>query len=227
MNAPVARALPRGLRINNPGHIRRGPDKWQGMAPPEQQTDPAFVTFVSIVYGLRAIARILVRYQDHHGLHTIRQLIGRYAPPNENSTDAYIAFVSKRTGFHPDQPLDLHTYEHMKPLVVAIVTKEVGHGHGITEAQFDKGLVLMGVEPPAKPLAQTATVKAAQATAAGTLTLGGAIEVARQVGEASTALSPAIDTLQRFGPWLIVAVALAGIGYMVWRRIDDRRRALR
>lgn len=41
-----------------------------------------------------------------HGLVTIRSIIGRYAPPSENATAAYIRSVSRATGWGPDDPLD-------------------------------------------------------------------------------------------------------------------------
>lgn len=217
---------PRGLRNNNPGNIRRGPDKWQGMAPPELQTDPAFVVFDSMVWGIRAIARILIRYQDHHELDTIERLIARYAPPDENATERYVAFVAKYTRFDARETLDLHTYEHLRILVEAIVVKEVGHDHGISAAEFDAGLARAGVLPPEAPLTATRTVKGAQVATGGTFTVAAVAEYARQAQDVGAAVSPILDLVQRFGPWLVVAVAVAGVGYIVWARIDTRRRGI-
>lgn len=217
---------PRGLRNNNPGNVRRGPDKWQGMAPPELQTDPAFVVFETMVWGIRAIARILIRYQDHHALNTIEQLIARYAPPDENKTEGYVAFVAKHTSFNPRETLDLHRYEHLRILVEAIVIKEVGHDHGISAAEFDAGLARAGVLPPEAPLSSTRTVKGAQVATAGAGGVAGALEIARQAQEIGYAVSPWIDTLQRLGPWLVFGIAALGVAYIVWARIDTRRRGI-
>ena len=72
----------RGIRNNNPGNIRRSKDKWQGAA--KEQPDKNFVTFTSPVWGIRAIARILIRYQDNYGCDTVAKHIARWAPPSEN-----------------------------------------------------------------------------------------------------------------------------------------------
>jgi threonine/homoserine/homoserine lactone efflux protein len=48
--------------------------------------------------------------------------------------------------------------------------------------------------------------------------------------EAVRQVEPAIPLLQsllQVAPWVIGAAALAGIAYMIWARIDDRRRGLR
>ena len=69
---------PRGIRNNNPGNIRRNGDPWQGLA--KDQTDREFFTFQSAVYGIRALARLLITYQDKYGLCTIEGIITRWAP---------------------------------------------------------------------------------------------------------------------------------------------------
>jgi len=86
---------PRGIRNNNPGNIRRNGDPWQGLA--ETQGDKEFFTFATPVYGIRALARTLITYQDRHGLRTIRQIISRWAPPVENDTESYVKAVTAAT----------------------------------------------------------------------------------------------------------------------------------
>lgn len=76
---------PRGIRNFNSGNIRHVKGtRWQGMS--ANQNDTAFVQFTGPQWGIRAIARTLITYQDKHGLRTIRQIIGRWAPPNENNS---------------------------------------------------------------------------------------------------------------------------------------------
>ena len=87
----TSKTPPRGIRNNNPGNLRRTDDPWQGLA--ETQTDTEFFVFQSPIYGIRALARTLIKYQDKHRLCTIRQLIGRWAPNTENDTVAYIKAV--------------------------------------------------------------------------------------------------------------------------------------
>ena len=93
MTASIARgrALPRGIRNHNPGNLRRSADPWQGLA--AEQSDAEFFQFASAKWGIRALARTLIAYQDRVGLKTIKQMIGRWAPPNENDTGAYVRAV--------------------------------------------------------------------------------------------------------------------------------------
>ena len=97
---------PRGLRNNNPLNIRRSKDQWKGMA--EVQTDRAFVQFKSMEYGWRAAFYLLTRtYYHKYRLYTIRGIVSRWAPANENNTAAYIANVSRLTGIDPDESLGI------------------------------------------------------------------------------------------------------------------------
>ena len=213
----------RGIRNNNPGNLRRSKDPWQGLA--ENQIDEEFFVFKTPIYGIRALARTLIAYQDEHGLRTIGKIINRWAPANENDTAAYIEAVSDETCFGADNPLDMHSYDDLKPLVLAIIKHENGQ-QPYTAAQVDKALVLAGVEPPPKNLQHTRTVKGGQAATAATVGLG-ALESVRQ------GLDPTRDTLQMLVPyldmakWLLLAITLIGIGIMVWARIDDYRKGLR
>ena len=213
----------RGLRNNNPGNLRRTDDPWQGLA--ETQTDAEFFVFQSPIYGIRALARTLIKYQDKHRLCTIRQIIGRWAPNTENDTVAYIKVVSDETGLAPDVVLDMHKYGHLKALVTAIIKHENGQ-QPYTGAQVDKALVLAGVEPPPKNLQQTRTVKGGKAATAATVGLG-ALQAVQD------GLAPARDSLQMLVPyldiarWLLLAITLIGIGVIIWARIDDNRKGLR
>lgn len=95
---------PRGLRNNNPLNIRRTSTQWQGLAP--VQTDPDFCQFQTLEYGWRAAFRLLTQtYFTKYGLDSIRKIISRWAPSNENNTAAYIAAVSRLTGIPPDESL--------------------------------------------------------------------------------------------------------------------------
>jgi hypothetical protein len=125
---------PRGIRNFNPGNIRHGSITWLGMAP--QQTDPAFIQFVSPEYGIRAIARILRNYKAI-GLNTIAQAISRWAPYSENNTDAYIAAVCRECSVGPDDVVD---YDALMPLIVKAI---IWHENGVcpyTDAQIADGI---------------------------------------------------------------------------------------
>lgn len=75
----------------------------------------------------------------------------------------------------------------------------------------------------ARPLAETRTVKGAQAALGGGAVIAGVMEAAQQARD----VLPVLDSLRAWSPWLVLAVAGAGIAYMVWARLDDRRQGLR
>ncbi|BBK44015.1 hypothetical protein STVA_40350 [Allostella vacuolata] len=118
---------PRGIRNHNPGNIDRGRDRWQGMAD-DQSGDPRFIVFEAPEWGIRAIVRVLRSYRDRHGLGTVRGIIARWAPPAENPTHAYVAFVCDRLGIGPDDPIDIDDGLTLRTLIRAIVRKECGPG---------------------------------------------------------------------------------------------------
>ncbi|WP_330452105.1 structural protein [Pantoea agglomerans] len=132
----------RGIRNNNPGNIRWG-DDWQGLVPQAQRTDKSFCQFTSPEYGIRAMIVILRNYQRKYGLKTITEIIQRWAPPNENNTQAYISSVAQATGTDADKPVDLTDSRKLFPLLRAIIKHENGsqpYGHDI----FVRALTLAG-----------------------------------------------------------------------------------
>ena len=71
------------------------------------QEDKAFCQFESMEFGWRAAFVLLCRtYYLKYRLQTIRAIITRWAPPQENNTEAYIRHVAERTGIYADEPLD-------------------------------------------------------------------------------------------------------------------------
>jgi hypothetical protein len=147
MTATVARALsPRGFRNLNPGNIRKGND-WQGLAP--HGLDPEFDVFTTAEYGFRALVRVLLNYRRKHGLRSVRQIISRWAPPNENDTEGYIKFVAASVGVSPDHELTFDRHQ-LFLLAKAIARKENGRrpdgSEWFTDAQILGGVdMAMGV----------------------------------------------------------------------------------
>jgi hypothetical protein len=111
---------PRGIRNNNPGNLRHG-EKWQGMA--AEQTDAAFITFISPEYGIRAMVKLFATYRDRYGLTSIRDIITRYAPSSENNTEAYIAAVAKEIGMAKDANIGP---DDMPGFITAVIRHENG-----------------------------------------------------------------------------------------------------
>ncbi|ENE8724325.1 structural protein [Vibrio alginolyticus] len=127
----------RGIRINNPLNIRIAPNAWQGKVTPSR--DKVFETFQAPEWGFRAGAILLRNYQRRHELHTLTEIIHRFAPPNENHTANYARFVAGRVGVGMDERIDL---VNNKPLLV-----EVLHAMSIMEVgrHYSKNTVLKGV----------------------------------------------------------------------------------
>lgn len=97
----------RGLRNNNPGNLEKTGTPWQGQILPGQ--DERFCQFESMVMGCRALMKTLVTYHKVHHLDTVRQIITRWAPPEENNTSAYMKHVASNIGRDIDEtiPFDL------------------------------------------------------------------------------------------------------------------------
>lgn len=185
---------PRGIRNNNPGNIRDGNDKWQGMS--KIDADKSFVEFDDPTWGIRALAVTLVTYQDKHKLRSIRAIISRWAPPNENNTEAYVAAVAKACHVAPDESVNVHKYEVMCPLVEAIIRHENGQGPKTTlntwydRATIDTGLQRAGIVKKAETVAAVPVTKETVA-ATGTAGLGVA-----QIADVAPQVIQAIDSQQ-------------------------------
>ena len=113
--------VPRGIRNNNPGNIEKGAP-WDGLAA-DQSGDDRFAVFSSPVWGVRALARVLGTYRERYGLTTVRGIVSRWAPANENNTEAYIQAVANEIGV-PDR-VALVT-EDYPALIKAIIRHENG-----------------------------------------------------------------------------------------------------
>lgn len=205
----------RGIRNHNPGNIRANGDPWQGLADPA--SDGEYCRFENPAWGIRAIARTLITYQDKHGLRTVRGIIARWAPPSENDTEAYIRHVVAKIGVGETQRLNVHDHSDMRSLVEAIILHENGV-QPYSDAQIDKGLLLAGVEPPQKPLTQSRTVQGGQAVSLGTVGVA--------LSEAASQLSPLAE-YSNILKWAFLGLTIAGVAVMLWARIDDRNKGLR
>ena len=98
---------------NNFGNIR----------PAGQST--GFATYATPEAGIKAVDDNLKAYGSK-GINTISGIIGRWAPPSENDTPAYIKAVSQRLGISADQPLDMNNPAVRQALGTAITLHEKG-----------------------------------------------------------------------------------------------------
>lgn len=209
----------RGVRNNNPGNIEHSPaTKWQGLADPP--TDGRFCRFRSAEWGIRALARVLISYQDRHGIRTIAGAITRWAPSTENDTGAYVAAVGRATGFGLRQELDFHRHEHLRPVVEAIIAHECA-GYRYPAAVVDEGLTLAGVPPePAAAATRSGTARAAAGTAAAGVTAAAAVEAVAVVGPH---LGMAAELARAVGPWVVALLVVLAAGWFVWQRVARAR----
>lgn len=133
--------LARGIRCKNPGNLEQG-ESWQGLA--ENQTDSRFCVFKSMEYGIRALIKTLITYTTKRGCKSIYDIIHRWAPTNENNTQAYINSVCKRVGVEPREELDFKA----DPTLYLDIAKAIAfHENGndaklITEEQWNQGYEL-------------------------------------------------------------------------------------
>lgn len=125
--------MSRGLRNNNPGNIRRSRVRYQGEVRPSRDAD--FKEFETMAYGYRAMFVLLDTYSSRYGLHTIRSMLNRYAPPEENLTESYIRFVSDYSGVMPDEPIDTRCQGDMIPIVSAMSRIENGISANLADVE--------------------------------------------------------------------------------------------
>lgn len=209
----------RGIRNNNPGNIRKSKDKWQGLA--KEQPDPEFCTFETPIWGIRAMARLLIRYYDYHDLNTVEKIVSRWAPENENNTDAYVKQVEKLSGLSPNELLDLHHFPHLSALIKAMIKVECG-SQPYSDAQITKALVLAGVEPEKKSIAKSNAVKAATVVTTASVA-NPIIETVKTVSEHT----PLIQTVFSLSPYALTFITIAGAAWFIYDRWDDRRKFIR
>ena len=114
---------PRGLRNNNPGNIEKSSTPWKGKV---TGYDVRFETFDTPHNGIRALAKVLLSYQDRYGIRTVRGAIYRWAPPSENDSLAYAQHVAAALGVDMDDQIDFHREAILLPVVMAIIKHENG-----------------------------------------------------------------------------------------------------
>lgn len=131
--------LPRGLRNCNPGNIRITTDKWLGLR--EEQTDKEFFQFEEMRWGYRALIRTLQNYRRKHGLQTIAEMIGRWAPHTENNTSGYISRVCKEMQVPSSYVPNVEDKGTMCALAAAI--SEVENGVPAVMSEIEEGWELL------------------------------------------------------------------------------------
>ena len=116
--------MPRGILNNNPCNIRISTDKFQGEIQPSG--DKEFKQFETMAYGYRAAFRVIRTYINNYKCDTIRKIISRFAPSNENHTENYIKVVSERSGIPENDRVYADNREMMVRIVAAMSYVENG-----------------------------------------------------------------------------------------------------
>jgi hypothetical protein len=133
----MAPKMTRGERLNNPGNIRHViGTTWLGQS--AEQLDESFVTFDDPVFGFRAMTRIFLSY-ERRGIDTLSEAIDRWAPPNENNSQAYIEDVCEHCAISSDASVSLTSI--MPQLNKAVTWHEQG-GCIYSDDQITQGIAL-------------------------------------------------------------------------------------
>lgn len=113
------------IKRNNPLNIRAGKSCWMGAVSSETGS---FVTFLTVAHGYRAAWKLLANYHRYYRLWTLRQVINRWAPPQENNTAAYVRHVAALTRLDPDAilPHPSQDIELWVPVLTAMTVIEQG-----------------------------------------------------------------------------------------------------
>lgn len=212
----------RSIRNNNPGNIMAG-DPWRGLMAradmdAAQRAETRFCVFAKPKWGFRAMAIVLMAYQDRHALTSIAAMIDRWAPPHENDTAGYIGQVARTLGVGRGDAVDVQDYRVMRPLVEAIARVESGGEFPWPDAEVDEGLKLAGIVRPLPAAARDPAVIGGAG-----LSVAGVAAVAGEISDLLDSSRPLAESAARIAPWLGGAVSLALVGLVVWRLVLQRR----
>jgi hypothetical protein len=153
-----------GYKNNNPGNIRyTQQDKWQGLAANPRYVpawdEEGFFVFAAPVWGLRAMAKLLISYRRRRGCNTLRKVFARWSPVGDGDNDplayatAIASALSSALGrtVSIDEELDFTSYEVLRPLLPAMCRHETGQEPAYPGRLYDQALLFAGVRLPVRP----------------------------------------------------------------------------
>ncbi len=146
----------RGWRNNNPLNIRKG-EQWSGLC--AQQTDKDFCQFMTMSFGYRAAVKCLKSYArlfaQQGRAWTVDNIISRWAPPQENNTEVYLARVLTLMGRSDATDVRLAPLwtkpgvEQAAQMVAAMTCVECGcPPSAVPLGSLNTGFVLAGLDDP-------------------------------------------------------------------------------
>ena len=91
------------IATNNIFNIRVGKQPWLGQV----GTKKGFVEFDTREHAIRAWLILMRTYRHRYQRYTIHDIVGRFAPPNENDTTAYVRYCAQQLYYSAHSPLRL------------------------------------------------------------------------------------------------------------------------
>ncbi|EMH2077730.1 hypothetical protein NO938_003013 [Citrobacter freundii] len=113
-------------RFNNPGNLR-----WAEGYETSNTKSGKFAVFPTLDEGVLAATKQLQIY-GQSGTNTVRDIVSKWAPSNENNTEEYIRHVVRSTKFNENEKLNLNDPYVLAKLISAMASKE-GAGSRVTE----------------------------------------------------------------------------------------------
>lgn len=124
----------RSFRNNNFGNLNYVGQEGATLEAKNSKGEARFARFNTPEEGMRALANQVSLYSTgrskaagYQKLETVSQIISKWAPTNENDTNAYIQAVSQKLGVRPNDKIDTSDQNVMTALIRAIATHEGGN----------------------------------------------------------------------------------------------------
>lgn len=134
-------------RNYNPLNIRATDTDWLG----KTGSNKGFEVFSNPEYGYRAAAKNLYTSNTKYNNRSVRDLITRWAPPNENNTEKYIDVVSTDLGVDPDADLgNLESNPELTKKLLKSMTKMEGANNNFNDKHIENGVALANGKEPSE-----------------------------------------------------------------------------
>ena len=145
-----------GEWLQNPGNIEIASYNWKGQVTRDIQdrVHPRFCAFIGWRWGWRAMAYTLLTYRFKHGLHTILEVIGRWAPSggaDNNNVEAYAAHVSRLSVLGTSEAIDFRDDRSLRALCRAMAIHEQGGVSHIDDSELMDGVAEARADHPLVP----------------------------------------------------------------------------
>jgi len=116
--------LPRGIRNNNPGNLKKSSARWAGKV--VNPLDTVFESFDTMQNGVRAAIKN-AHTQWNRGADTVQEFISIWAPKSDNNnTSAYVAAVAKKAGISPTKEFAFGNNDTTAKILHAVFIHENG-----------------------------------------------------------------------------------------------------